>query len=96
MWGPHMDVPVNLTLLAGQACVGHGGHIRRCMFPYKPREDEASGGPRARVGNSMDHLKPLLTKRAWDYWPEHAGADIAEYGVALHVLHVELQALVRM
>ena len=75
--GLHMDVPVHLTLLAGQVGPGHGSHMRRYAFPYKPGENEVSGGPHARVGNATDHVKHLLSKRTWDYWPECAGgADI--------------------
>ena len=57
---PHVDVPVNLTLLAGEASTCHGGHVRGNAFPYEPGEDETLGGLRARVCNSMDCFKYLL------------------------------------
>ena len=89
---PHVHMLVDLTLLAGEAGACHGSHIRGGMFPYEPGEDEASGGPRARVGNPMDCLKYLLFEGGEDDRPKNTGADVSEEGVALHVLCAELEA----
>ena len=87
----HVHVLVDLTLLAGEAGARHGGHIGGGTFPYKPGEDEASGGPRVRVGNPVDCFKYLLFEGGGDNGPENTGADVPEEGVAFHVLRAELE-----
>ena len=49
MLGPHVDVPVDLTLLASEASTCHVRDIRGGTFPHEPGEDEALGGSGARV-----------------------------------------------
>ena len=88
---PHVDVPVNLTLLAGEASTCHGGHVRGGTFPYESGEDETLGGPRARVRNSMDCFKFLLFEGCRHNRPENTSTDVSEEGMTLHMLCAELQ-----
>ena len=90
--GPHVDVPENFTLLAGEAGTCHGGHVRGGTCPYEPGEDETLGGPRARVGNAMHCVKYLLSEGCGHNRPENTSADVSEEGMALHVLRAEVQA----
>ncbi len=90
--GQHVDMPVNFTLLTGEAGTCHGGHVRGGTLPYEPGEDETLGGPRARVCNSMNCFKYLLFEGCWHNRPENTSADVSEEGMALHVLCAEMQA----
>ena len=83
-----MDVPVNLTLLAGEASTCHGGHVRGGTFPYEPGEDETLGGLCAGACNSMDCFKYLLFEGCKHNMPENTSADVSKEGMALHVVAV--------
>ena len=92
VFGPHVDMPVDLTLQASEARTCHVSHIRGGTFPHEPGEDELLGGLGARVGNAMDCFKYLLFEGGRYYRPENTSADVSEEGVALQVLCSEVQA----
>ena len=89
---PHVDVPGDLTLLAGQALAGHGLHISCWTFPYIPGHDEPLGSTWSRMSNVVHGVKHLLPERQMNYWPENSLADVSKEWLSSHVLVGEPQA----
>ena len=68
----HVDLLGDLTSLAGQARMGHGGHISSCMFPY------------IQYLARMRHLEARVPGWAMPCiasntcWPENSRADVPQ------------------